>query len=100
MKHLREVPDELQTTDIISWAGFQCQNVVEVEVPPKAIIGLLPPFEEKSGSVAMCKHSMMKMVEITEFCNPGQTPVGGCDIPPLHNMQAESMEMEDRDRRR
>ena len=29
----------------------------------------------------MCKHSMMKMVEITEFCNPGQTPVGGCDLP-------------------
>ena len=70
VKHLREVlnqksPDELETTDIISWAGFHAQNIGEAEVSPKAIIGLLPPFEEKAGSVAMCKHSMIKMVEIT-----------------------------------
>jgi hypothetical protein len=74
-------PDELDTTDIISWAGFHAQKIIESEIPPKAIIGLLPPFEEKSGSVPMCKHAMLKTAELTEFCNPGQTPVGGCDLP-------------------
>ena len=56
-------PDELETTDIISWAGFHAQNIAEAEVPPKAIIGLLPPFEEKAGSVPMCKHAMMKNLQ-------------------------------------
>ena len=77
VKHLREVLD-LKSSEVISWDGFHAENTVDAEVPPKAIIGLLPPFEEKSCSVPISKHSMMKMAEITKFYNPGQTPVGDC----------------------
>ena len=74
-------PDELEREDIISWAGFHAQSIEEADILPKAIIRVRPPFEEKSATVLMCKHTMLKMRKLIEFCNPRETPVRDCDLP-------------------
>ena len=76
-----KTPETLNSGDKLSWSAFHAQNIREEDIPPKAIIGILPPFEEKSSTVPMCKHAMEKVKELTEFCNPGQTPVCGSDLP-------------------
>ena len=64
----------------LSWSSFYSSKkrgpTVEV-----SFTSLLPLFQEAAHSVAMIKHSMDKVKEITDFLNPGQTPVITADQP-------------------
>lgn len=64
----------------LSWSSFHASKkrgpTVEV-----SLTSLLPLFQEAAHSVAMIKHSMDKVKEITDFLNPGQTPVITADQP-------------------
>ena len=42
---------------------------------------LLPLFSEKSATIAMVKHGMECLKQITNFLNPNQTPVMVFDQP-------------------
>ena len=73
--------DELDSDDITTWAGYNSKAMPEDSVPPKANIGILPLFREKAASVPMIKHVFNISNKLTNFCNPGQTPVVGMDLP-------------------
>jgi hypothetical protein len=66
----------------LSWAAYhskQTENYYKEN--PIDICSLLPLFEEQAKSVAMIKHSMNIVKNITNYLNPGQTPVIACDQP-------------------
>lgn len=64
----------------VSWSSFHSSRKrgPSVEV---SLTSLLPLFQEAAHSVAMIKHAMDKVKEITSFLNPGQTPVITADQP-------------------
>ena len=64
---------------IVTWAGFNANLLNEDTIKPKAVIGVLPLFPDKAASVPMVKHAMNIGKRVTEFLNPGQTPVIGTD---------------------
>ncbi len=62
------------------WPVFHSQRN-EVQVRPKSSSCLLPMFPDCAHSVPMIKHSMKMAVKLTDYVNPGQTPVLVCDQP-------------------
>ena len=71
--------DKLKSGDIVTCAGFNSSLLLDESVKPKANISILPLFPDKAASVAMVKHSMLLGKAVTEYFNPGQTPVQGMD---------------------
>ncbi len=74
------LPTELTKLHSIAWAAHHAKLQPEVLNLP-AITALLPLFYEKADSPAMIRHGMDIIKTITEFLNPGQTPVMTCDCP-------------------
>ena len=72
--------DKLEKGDIIAWAAHHSARQDEVtDIPGKSV--LLPLFYEKAATMAMVKHGMEVLKEITLKRNPGQTPVIVMDQP-------------------
>ena len=74
--------EELSEKEWISWSAYHA-----MKQPPKtqkiSIIALVPLFNELAHTPAMISHSMYFIKKITEYLNPGQTPVITVDQPPL-----------------
>ena len=67
-------------TDVnISWSAHFA-GLQDATHPP-AITGLLPLFHDNAHSLAMVKHGMNVIKEVTEHVNPGQVPVITMDQP-------------------
>ena len=71
----------LNTEDTVTWAGFNSSLIKHDTIKPNAIMGVLPLFPDKAASIPMVKHTMNIGKSVTEFLNPGQTPVLGMDQP-------------------
>ena len=65
----------------VTWAGFNCTLQSDDNMKPRANIGILPLFPDKAASVTMVKHSLLLGKSLTDYLNPGQTPVQGMDQP-------------------
>ena len=65
--------EELSEKEWISWSAYAMKQ------PPKtqkiSIIALLPLFNELAHTLAMISHIIYFIKKITEYLNPGQTPV-------------------------
>ena len=72
--------EQVSEEDAISWSAFHAKQQ-DKNSNEKSIIATLPLFYEKSDSPAMVKHAMNLQKDVTEFINPGQTPVLACDQP-------------------
>ena len=70
--------NELKPGDVVTWAGFNSTLQSDDNVKPRANIGILPLFPDKAASVAMVKHSLLLGKSLTDYLNPGQTPVQDC----------------------
>ena len=64
----------------LSWAAYHAAQQTK-STKPCTVSALLPLFTEKSGSVAMIKHTMDVVRNTTNHINPGQTPVLTLDQP-------------------
>ena len=64
----------------VSWSAYHAR-IQTTEIPPAAIIALLPLFLENAHSVAMIKHSMDIVKTSVQYLNSGQIPVLGADQP-------------------
>ena len=72
--------DKVETGDYLSWAAFHA-SVQSDPVDPITLISLLPLLPEKAATIAMIKHGMNILKQITSYLNPGQTPVMAFDQP-------------------
>ena len=72
--------DHLSNDEYISWAAFYASLQPE-PVHPIDIVALLPLFMEEAHSVAMIRHGMNIVNNVTQHLNPGQTPVIAMDQP-------------------
>ena len=70
--------NKFENGDNISWAAFHAAAQTD-PVNPISVIALLPLFPEKSATIAMIKHGMEYLRKITNYLNPGQTPVMAFD---------------------
>ena len=70
----------LSNDEYISWAAFYASLQPE-PVHPIDIVALLPLFMEEAHSVAMIRHGMNIVNNVTQHLNPGQTPVIAMDQP-------------------
>ena len=66
---------------IITWSGFNSILLSDKTIKPKAVIDVLPLFPDKAATPSMMKHAMKLTMEDTQFLNPDQTPLLGCDQP-------------------
>ena len=66
--------DTLGKEEYISWGAFHASLTSNPTNPP-SLNALLPLFYEKAATVAMVKHAMSILQQITDRLNPGQTPV-------------------------
>ena len=81
LKHCEHHLNEELTKGVhLSWAAYHA-SVTELPNPLPCLSSLLPLFYEKAATVAMMKHGMFVIKEVTEFLNPGQIPVTVCDQP-------------------
>ena len=72
--------DKLEKGHIMAWAAHHSARQDEVtDIPGKSV--LLPLFHEKAATMAMVKHGMEVLKEITTVRNPGQVPVMVVDQP-------------------
>jgi hypothetical protein len=83
MAHVTNVleQDMLCDGDVITWSGFNSQNMTADSVKPRAEVGVFPLFADKAATPSMMKHAMEMTKVSTAFLNPGQTPVLGADQP-------------------
>ena len=72
--------DTLGKEEYISWGAFHASLTSNPTNPP-SLNALLPLFYEKAATVAMVKHAMSILQQITDRLNPGQTPVMAFDQP-------------------
>ena len=72
--------NKFEDGDSVSWAAFHAATQSD-PVDPISVIALLPLFPEKSATIAMVKHGMEYLRKITNYLNPGQTPVMAFDQP-------------------
>ena len=72
--------NKLEDGNNVSWAAFHAAAQTD-PVNPISVIALLPLFPEKSATIAMIKHGMEYLRKITNYLNPGQTPVMAFDQP-------------------
>ena len=72
--------EELDRMDWISMSAYHA-SIQTTEIPPAAIIALLPLFMDSAHSVAMIKHSMTIVQATVQHLNPGQVPVLTADQP-------------------
>ena len=63
-----------------AWSAYHA-SIQTMEIPPAAIIALLPLFVENVHSVAMIKYSMDVVKAAVDYLNPGQVPVLAADQP-------------------
>ena len=72
--------DTLGNEEYISWGAFHA-SLTSNPTNPTSLNALLPLFYEKAATVAMVKHAMSILKQITDRLNPGQTPVMVFDQP-------------------
>ena len=80
MQMLRK--DKVATGDYLSWATIHA-SVQPDPVNPNALIHFLPLLPEKAATIAMIKHGMNILKQITSYLNPGKIPVMAFDQPPF-----------------
>ena len=76
----KDMAAQLDRMDWISWSAYHA-SIQTTEIPPAAIIALLPLFMSSVHSVAMIKHSMTIVQATVQHLNPGQVPVLTADQP-------------------
>ena len=72
--------NEALNDETVSWSAYHSLKGRGPHVNI-SISSLLPLLQEQAHSVAIIKHIMDKIKEVTSFLNPGQTPVMACDQP-------------------
>lgn len=60
-------------SNIFSWGAFHASKTNQAPTP--GLQAMLPLFDEKSTLPGMIKHGMDLVKRITQYLNPGQTPV-------------------------
>ena len=83
MNHVSQLltKEELGNNDMATWSGYHSRMQDCSSLKPRAEIGILPLFPDKSTAPGLVKHVMLIVKQSIEFLNPGQTPVFGCDQP-------------------
>ena len=71
----------LEPAAVVIWVGFNCSLQSDDNWKPRANIGIVPLFPDKAASVLRVKHSLLLGKSLTDYFNPGQTPVQGMDHP-------------------
>ena len=66
----------LEPGDVIL-AGFNSSLHSGDNWKPRANIGIVPLFPDKAISVVLVKHSLLLGKSLTDYLNPGQTPMQG-----------------------
>ena len=64
----------------LSWSAYNAKYVTNINII-KSISSMLPLFKEDSHSVSLMTHAMQLIEKVTNFLNPGQTPVLVFDQP-------------------
>ncbi|ELU07992.1 hypothetical protein CAPTEDRAFT_216620 [Capitella teleta] len=64
----------------ICWPAYHA-SIQKNDVPPAALVAMLPLFYENAHSCAMIKHSMDVIKASVNRLNPGQTPIIAFDQP-------------------
>ena len=72
--------DTLGKEEYISWGAFHA-SLTSNHTNPPSLNALLPLFYEKAATVAIVKHAMTILQQMTDRLNPGQTPVMAFDQP-------------------
>jgi len=76
MEHVASVLQQDKLEDeVITWSGYNSQQMNDDSLKPQAVIGVFPLFPEKAASPSMMKHAMQLTMQGTEFLNPGQIGV-------------------------
>ena len=65
----------------IATASYRASTQIATDQSHLTLTQLMPLFYEKAATVAMVKHGMTVLRKVTQFLNPGQTPVTAFDAP-------------------
>ena len=76
MEWLNQVVENIEHNDSLplSWSAYNAKYVTNINII-KSISSVLPLFKEDSYSVSLMTHAMQLIEKVTNFLNPGQTPV-------------------------
>ena len=82
MEWLNRVFENIEHNDSLplSWSAYNAKYATNINIIT-SISSMLPMFKEDSHSVSLMTHAMQLIDKVTNFLNPGQTPVLVFDQP-------------------